>query len=172
MKTRYLAAAATSFLLAHSAFAETGSIQFNGALTDTTCTVSGQVSGVNSVNLPTLSTSALAALGKTAGATSFQLTVSGCTGTVAPTSVATYFEGAVGKPNAADGRIPTDNPTVDLQLLDETGTNALNLTQTTTAANFSGGSATQKFVVRYYSLSANPNSGSTKAAVTYSLVYN
>lgn len=175
MRLRTLSIAAAGILLVESAYAWDGTIQFNGSLTENTCAVSGAVSGTTTVNMPALSSSALQSIGATGGEKKFDITVSGCTGTVA-NNVATYFEGAIGKPNAANGRLPSSHPDVDVQLLDGTGTNILDLTQVTTAASFSGTgaarSATQSFTVRYYARVAKPGAGTVNASVTYSLVYN
>lgn len=66
------------------ASANDGTITFNGTITDTTCTVTGNgaASGVGAitVKLPTVSTTALAKDGQTAGDTAFSLVLS-CSGT-------------------------------------------------------------------------------------------
>ena len=68
-----------------------GTITFTGQITSQTCTISGNGGGKNfTVTLPTVSTSALATAGTTAGRTPFNIALSNCT----PNSgnVSTYFE--------------------------------------------------------------------------------
>ena len=68
-----------------------GTITFTGQITSQTCTISGNGAGKNlTVTLPTVSTSALATAGTTAGRTPFNIALSNCT----PNSgnVSTYFE--------------------------------------------------------------------------------
>lgn len=80
--------AAGTALTSGSALASDGTITFSGTISASSCTVTG---GPNlTVNLPTLSTTALASVGAMAGAVPFQITLTGCTGPA--TTVRTYFE--------------------------------------------------------------------------------
>jgi major type 1 subunit fimbrin (pilin) len=78
--------------------ASTGTITFNGQLTDTTCIASVNVldgtggAANGTVTLPTISVTDLDSAGKTAGMTRFKIMMSNCSGTLS--SVSTWFEGA------------------------------------------------------------------------------
>jgi major type 1 subunit fimbrin (pilin) len=108
----------TSSVLAESA----NTITFQGEVTDETCTVS--VNGENAspvVLLETVPKSALANSGDTAGATEFEVSISGCTGNAAGVpNISTVF---VGNQVTSNGNLGnTGSATnVELQILDTTG---------------------------------------------------
>jgi major type 1 subunit fimbrin (pilin) len=158
-----------------SALASDGTINFSGALTATTCTVTNGGATALNVSLPTLATTAP---NPTAGDTSFALTVSGCTG---PTTTATTYFEAGPTINTASGRLlntAAGGPAnIELELLNGNST-TINLAGTTgtqgvSAAAVSSGSATANFIVRYFHTDTNAvAAGSVTSAVTYSMVYN
>ncbi|AOJ72698.1 MULTISPECIES: fimbrial protein [Burkholderia] len=91
----FAAAALLGFVAAQSAFAEfaqsidQGKVNFKGELTTNTCTIDAD-SKDQIVQLPRVSTSALAARGNVAGSTSFEIKVSKCAAEV--NKVAAHFE--------------------------------------------------------------------------------
>lgn len=116
-----VALALTSMLSSASFAANTGTINFSGTLTATTCNTNVNNSGSNTatVKLPTLSTADLDGTTKqTAGLTTFYLTPAGCS---CPSTLArAYFE--PGNNVNAEGRLINNTASgaqnVELQLLD------------------------------------------------------
>jgi major type 1 subunit fimbrin (pilin) len=96
MKSRHYgmiaAAAAMAFAIPMSSYAADGTITFNGSITAQTCTINGNGAGSSdfTVTLPTVSASALAAAGQTAGRTPFNIALTGCT--PATGNIHTFFE--------------------------------------------------------------------------------
>ncbi len=80
------AIAAASAFSAQSAFAADGIIAFNGTITAQTCTINGNGMGSKdfTVTLPKVSASTLGTAGQTAGRTPFNISLSDCTPTPAP----------------------------------------------------------------------------------------
>lgn len=67
-------------MVAFTVQANSGTISFAGKITDSTCTVSVDGQGADAtINLPTVSKTALAADGETAGRTGFNITFTDCT---------------------------------------------------------------------------------------------
>ena len=161
--------------------ASTGTITFNGELTDTTCDVSLDGQGADATyTLPTAPVSALDAAGKTSSRTNFVMSLSKCSvGTVnGKSKVAAYFQ-AGSTVDAATGRLKNTSTTgatlVDLQLLDGSNNyapinvgNADQVTKTTfTDIDTTAGTATLPYGVEYYA-----NGKTTAGVVTSSVVYN
>ncbi|STS63043.1 putative fimbriae; major subunit [Klebsiella aerogenes] len=102
--------------------ASTGTITFNGELTDTTCDVDVNGQGADAtVTLPTVSINQLTKPGNTAGRTSFNMNLSNCViGTVGGHSkVAAFFQPG-DTVDLSTGRLKNvggDATMVDLQLL-------------------------------------------------------
>lgn len=160
--------------------ASSGTITFNGELTDSTCDVevNGQSSDA-SVTLPTVSIKQLTQPGNTAGRTAFNMKLSDCVvGTEGGHSkVAAFFQpGAT--VDLATGRLKNTNTSgatmVDLQLLDVTGNySAINVGNTDQVESMgyvdieSDGSAVLPYAVEYYA-----NGQTTPGTVTSSVVYN
>lgn len=173
MNIRTLAIAATAAAgLCQGAQASDGTITFNGALQTTTCTITG--GGNQTVTLPTLATSALPSAGTTAGGTGFSIAVTGCS---SGTTATAYFE-AGANTNMTTGRLVNTGAAgnVEIQVLNASGT-VVNLAgssvaaQGATAANISGGAATENFIARYYATGAT-TAGAVTSSVTYSMIYN
>lgn len=158
--------------------ASTGTISFDGELTESTCDVSvdGQGADAN-VTLPTLSTSQLATAGQTAGRSAFVMDVSGCTGT--STSVAAFFEAGTSV-DLATGRLKNLTGTatnVSLQLRDGSAAaqdviKAGSGTQSTNTqfVNLATNAATLPYLVEYYA-EAQTTAGTVKSNIVYSLMY-
>jgi len=159
-----------------AAQASDGTINFNGALTSTTCSVTNGGATALAVTLDTLANTAP---NPTAGDKAFALNISGCSG--AETTATTYFE-AGANINTASGRLlntAAGGPAnIELQLLNGNST-PINLagtsstTQGVAPATITNGSATSNFIVRYYHTDTNAvAAGSVASSVTYSMVYN
>jgi len=173
MKTRILAIAAAAVLLAQGAQASDGTISFTGALQAATCTITG--GGNQTVTLPTLATSTLAAAGATGGDTFFNIAVTGCTGGL--TTATAYFE-AGANVDSVTGRLKNTGAAanVQIQVLNGSGSvvnlaGATTVAQSTTAASLTSNAGTQSFIARYYATGAT-TAGAVTSSVTYSMVYN
>lgn len=165
---------------ATSAFAADGTITINGQITDTTCTIS--VDGGSSdatVTLPTVSVSSLAAAGTTAGATPFNISLSGCTG-VSLNTASTYFEpGAY--VDSQTGRLNIDTTAADaasnvqVQLLNAdrnaivAGASIAN-GQNDIPVDISSGSGILNYYAQYYATGAS-TAGSVTTQVDYTMTY-
>lgn len=162
-------------LLAHSA--STGTITFNGLITDNTCNVDVNGQGSDAiVTLPTVSANQLVNSGNVTGRTTFDMNVSGCQIGNTFSRVAAYFQpGAT--VDLATGRLLNVGGTasqVDLQLLDVTGGyNVINVGNTNQITDMAfvdvdgTGSASLPYAVEYYA-----NAQVTPGTVTSSVVYN
>ncbi|AZC50506.1 fimbrial protein [Pseudomonas chlororaphis] len=178
---------------AQFANAADGTINFNGQLTATTCTVAvdGAANSTAAVvTLPTVSTNALQTSGQTTGQTGFNITLANCSGTAQ--TAAAFFEAGPGVDqasgqllNSAAAGVSASN--VRLQLVD-LGNNAIiragNTEQRTTAfrnrinyatagvgtAPGSNGSANLPYAVRYIA-SGPTTAGTVVSTVTYAIDY-
>ncbi|MDK6932424.1 fimbrial protein [Klebsiella aerogenes] len=159
--------------------ASTGTITFNGELTDTTCEVdvNGQGSDAT-VILPTVGVNQLTKSGDTSGTTSFNMNISDCViGTEGGHSkVSTFFQ-AGNTVDLSTGRLKnmTGGATnVDLRLLDASNSfapiNAGNTDQVNSTAYVDikeDGTALLPYAVQYYA-----NGQTTPGTVVSSVVYN
>jgi major type 1 subunit fimbrin (pilin) len=153
------------------AFAADGTITFTGQIVATTCVINAGTSNF-SVTLPTVSTGAFTA--NVAGATPFQIALTGCTGT--GTSVHAYFEGP--GVNVSGRLANTGSATgVEVQLLDNNTGSAQVINaaqgdgfQNSQSVSLQSGAATLNYVARYYSTA--PAAGSVQSQVAYTIVYN
>lgn len=153
-------------------------ISFQGEVTDETCSLT--VNGNDStpiILLPTVSTSDLALAGSHAGDTTFEMGVSGCTGTgdaATDTKISTVFSGnLVETTNGTLGNTGTaENVTV--QILDVSG-EEINLSSTYTADNdlkLSAGdtASTATYTARYYATDVAA-AGTVAASMQYAISY-
>ncbi|WP_104924963.1 fimbrial protein [Rahnella sikkimica] len=154
-------------------------ISFQGEVTDETCSLT--VNGNDStpiILLPTVSTSDLATAGSHAGATTFEMGVSGCAGTsgddATDTKISTVFSGnLVETTNGTLGNTGTaENVTV--QILDVSG-EEINLSSTYTADNdlkLSAGdtASTATYTARYYATDVAA-AGTVAASMQYAISY-
>jgi major type 1 subunit fimbrin (pilin) len=178
MKTRLLAltiAIAPTFAFAQ---ASNNTINFQGEVTDQTCSVTINGNAANpTVLLPTVPASQLAAAGDTAGPTTFQIGVSGCTPMNTATSIKTVF---VGNQVTAAGNLGnTGSATnVALQLFDPaTPASPFNLANVSGYAapgltlNAGDTSASYNYAVRYISEAGGATPGSVLGSVQYAVSY-
>ncbi|AGB81732.1 P pilus assembly protein, pilin FimA [Serratia sp. FGI94] len=154
----------------------TNTIQFQGEVSDQTCTVS--INGNAStpvVLLPTVSKADLATAGATAGQTPFTIGLTGCTADAAnATAVKTVFvannltsDGRMGNTGSATNvsleLIDPATPATPLDLSGQAGTPGLNLAAGATSASYD-------FAVRYYS-EGGATAGSVLGSVQYAVSY-
>ncbi|WP_390902506.1 MULTISPECIES: fimbrial protein [Winslowiella] len=156
------------------AFASSNTISFQGEVAAQTCGIS--INGVDTspvVLLPTVSTAQLDTSGKSAGATTFEVGVSGCTGSAEGMSFSTVF---VGNQVTSAGNLGNTGTAgnVELQIVDSTGGN-INFTNGFTGnrdlvlgANQTSASST--YTAQYFSTGvATP--GSVMATMQYAISY-
>jgi major type 1 subunit fimbrin (pilin) len=206
MKKLIALSAASACLLAGWAQAQpsngTATLNFSGALTAVTCTVSLASNSGFTTTLPTIPASQFTASGQTNGKTPFAVQVTGCSGNnsngVAITSAVPYFD--VSSPNidqatgnlkntfsASGGTTAATN--VELQLVDAGTSGQVLLNQPwaggagstlptatqgqkVTPQTLSGGAATFNFYVQYIATSASPTVGSVTSSVPLIMQYN
>lgn len=163
-----------------SALAVDGTITINGKITDTTCTISVD-GGSNdaTVTLPTVSASTLSASGQTAGATPFNISLSGCSGT-SLNMASTYFEpGAY--VDSVTGRLNIDTTASDaatnvqVELLNSdrnaivAGASMAN-GQNDIPVDISGGNGILNYFAQYHA-TGTATAGSVTTQVDYTMVY-
>lgn len=154
--------------------ASENTITFQGEVTDETCSVT--VNGNDAspvVLLPTVSASTLSTPGDTAGQTTFEVGVTGCTGSETGVTISTVF---VGNQVTVDGNLGnTGSATnVDIQVVDTADT-PINFT-----GGFNGGgdlsleagetSASAIYAVQYYATGA-ATAGTVQASLQYAVSY-
>lgn len=182
MKKSVISASVVAILAAASLSAQaasTGTITFNGELTDTTCEVdiNGQGSDAT-VILPTVGVNQLTASGETTGRTSFNMNISDCViGTEGGHAKVSSFFQAGNTVDLSTGRLKNVGGTatnVDLQLLDASNSfNPINVGNTDQVNNTAyvdiqaDGTAYLPYAVEYYA-----NAQTTPGTVTSSVVYN
>lgn len=171
------AASALALLISASAqAASTGTITFNGQLTENTCEIDIGGQGENgTVVLPIVQTSALQTVGQTAGRQIFIIRVANCVGTLK--SVAAFFE-AGPTVDTLTGRLKNTNSSgatnVSLQLLDPIKSYAViqagNQNQVTNTTYAVATTNNLAYAVQYYAEGAT-TPGLVNSSVVYSLMY-
>ncbi|MBI6529260.1 type 1 fimbrial protein [Proteus vulgaris] len=171
-------------LMAGNAIAadNTGTITFNGELTDTTCKVDIEGQGPDAtITLPTVSTNVLQNAGEVTGRTSFNMNLSDCKiGVAGHSTVSAFFEtGAT--VDQSTGRLKnmdvaaTGAKQVQLQLLDGANFNAIKVGNTsqvndTTYYTITNDKATLPYAVEYYA-TGKTDAGKVTSSVVYTLQY-
>jgi major type 1 subunit fimbrin (pilin) len=174
----FVAAAALVSALPLAAQASDGQINFTGAITSQTCDISGDGQGKNfTVNLPTLSTSALASSGDTAGNTPFTIALTNCSPDSGP--VQTYFELGATVDTDSHQLVNTNGTAanVQIQLLNGSDQSQIMLglaeaSQNSAQVQIVGGAANLKYSAQYATKGGAAGPGSVDTFVTYSLSYN
>lgn len=182
MKKSFISTSLFAILSAGSITAQaasTGTITFNGELTDTTCEVdiNGQGSDATVV-LPTVGVNQLTASGETTGRTSFNMNISNCViGTEGGHSKVSAFFQPGNTVDLSTGRLKNvggSATNVDLRLLDASNSyapiNVGNTDQVNSMAYVdiqADGTAFLPYAVEYYA-----NAQTTPGTVTSSVVYN
>lgn len=167
----------SSLLSAGVMAADTGTIDFVGSVTGTTCDVSIDGGSADAtVTLTTTGVSSLAAAGSTSGDTTFTLQLTGCS---AAGSTRAFFQPG---PNVtAEKRLANTTNTagggaqnVTLQLLEADGTSVIEVGEHTQNGQgyqtITGTTATLPYIVRYYA-EDTVTAGAVTSQVTYNLSY-
>ncbi|WP_322042884.1 fimbrial protein [Paraburkholderia sp. J67] len=153
-----------------------GVLTINGKLMANTCTVSGNGQGNNfTVTLPNISASELSTAGAVAGATGFNIALSGCT--PATGNVRTFWE--YGTNTLADGNLLNGGTAtnVEVQLLDYNGgQKTIDVSKADGAQNsqvvaITGGNASLQYAAQYIAPAGGATAGSVTTNVTYSMSY-
>jgi len=163
------------FFATYASAASDNTISFQGEVAAETCSVTVNGNAASPVVLlPTVSTSDLEASGSTAGQTSFEVGVSGCTGDSAnATTISSVF---VGNNVSTNGNLSNTGTAsnVEVQILDTADT-AIDLTSgytasgdLTLAAGETSSSAT--YSAQYYATGA-ATSGTVAASLQYAVTY-
>jgi len=186
MKKYTLAATllAVSGFCAGSVFAADGTISITGAITGTTCTISGGTgaapgSGANfPVVLPTVQSSALAGNGATAGSKAYAIYVGGNATCPDGTKVAVLYEATSPAINPAIGNLKnmasaTPASNVEVQIVDAAINKPIDLraSQNSTPATVTGGIATLPFHARYIATGGAAGKGLVSTNVQYSVTF-
>lgn len=175
-KTILASLLAAASLAPLAAFASDGTIQFNGEVTATTCTVNINGGGANpKITLPKVSSATLNAANKVAGATNFNVSLTACTPATGGARV--FFEAGTGV-DAVSGRLINGTGTatnVQVQLLNSAGgvivAGAPSGSQNTGAmVPITGGAATLSYAAQYFATAA-ATVGTVVSNVTYSIEY-
>ncbi|ATM85278.1 type 1 fimbrial protein [Yersinia massiliensis] len=172
--TSALIAAITGLFIAQSAFATDGTITINGQITDTTCGVSvnnGTKDGT--VNLPTISASALSTINSVAGTTPFSIVLSGCSGASMNNAYAYFEPGATVE--TSTGRLNSNGTStgVQVRLLNKNSSPIMvgGAGQSSVVEDISGGGATLAYYAQYYANNASVGAGTVTTQVDYTIVY-
>ena len=166
-------AAASLGMVAMSAHAADGQIDFNGTITGTTCTINGGTGQNFSVTLPAVSVATLATAGSWAGRTEVPLNLTNCTPATGTAHV--YLEPGP-TVNTATGRLMVDDSArnVEIGLVNKDFADivagAADGSQNTDVVDISSGSADLSFYAEYVSL-GNATAGAADSRVQYTIVY-
>ena len=166
-------AAASLGMVAMSAHAADGQIDFNGTISGTTCTINGGTGQNFSVTLPPVSTATLATAGSWAGRTPVPLNLTNCTPATGTAHV--YLEPGP-TINMATGRLIVDDSArnVEIGLLNKNFADivagAADGSQNTDVVDISSGSADLSFYAQYVSL-GGATAGAADSRVQYTIVY-
>ncbi|QIO10479.1 type 1 fimbrial protein [Acinetobacter lanii] len=171
--------------ISSSAFAATGTINFTGAVNSTTCagSVSGGSSGStnDTVTLPVVSKSDLAAANTTAGKTEFTINLTDGNGNKCVQVVegankfaVPYFEYDTGKVNT-DGRLKNlqtgGASNVDIQLLNSTeDVIDIKLVGAAQQLSVSADNESYKYYAQYFATNT-AGEGEVRGTVTYNIIY-
>lgn len=198
-RTLFSAALAAALSLAalapQFARAEDGTITYNGAVTDTTCTITGggaaTGTGDITVQLPDVSSSILGSAGLTAGKTPFSLILGGgakCTdGKTAALWIETTQTPALDMTTGALRNQAAGGATnVEVQMINPANDQPIDLSMNTMvtngatviagsnqpAATISGNTATLNYAAQYLAVDGASTSGLVTTYLTYSMQYN
>lgn len=179
LKSAMVSAAVTTALMASSALAVDGTINFQGELVANTCdiTIDGNASPAT-VILPTVAAATLASAGSTAGMTQFKIGLSNCQGMTATSTAAAFFENGSTVDTGTYNLVNTDltgADNVQLQLLDATSSTAINVGNSNQKTNSSRhsiatGAVEMPYAVQYYSL-GGATAGNVQSQVNFSIDY-
>lgn len=180
LKSAMVSTAVATALMASSAMATDGTINFQGELVANTCdiTIDGSASPATVV-LPTVAAASLASAGSTAGRTQFDIGLSNCQGVTTTSTAAAFFENGSTVDTATFNLVNTDTSgaaNVQLQLLDTANSTTIDVGNNNQLANTSrhsiaSGAVVMPYAVEYYSLGA-ATAGNVQSQVNFSIDYN
>lgn len=161
-------------LQASAVLASDGTVSVLGSVGTTTCVINGTNGGDISVNLPQVGSMDLSSPGQTAGVTPFSISLTQCDsiGAQAHFELSNAIDQATGNLYNVGGASG-----VEVQLLNGafqpinlvTNNNSQNITLVGTAPNKSG---VLNYYAQYIAVAGGASSGSVKASVQYSMIYN
>lgn len=171
-----LMATAGLLAVASSAQAADGTITITGEITAQTCNISGDGGGKDfTVTLPTVSTSALATPGSTAGRKPFRINLTNCTPNSGKASV--YFEPGT-TVNAETGQLfnaTGDAKNVEVGLLNKDASKIqlgkAQGGQNSQSVAIAGGSAELNYYAQYVATGGAASAGKVGTSVMYSVSY-
>jgi major type 1 subunit fimbrin (pilin) len=171
-----LTAIAGALLVAPSAHAADGQIDFTGSVTGLTCEINGSAGFNNlSVALPAVSASALSAAGSTAGRTPFAISLENCTPGTG--NVAVQFESGP-TVNASTGQLIADAggaDSVEIRLLNgdysKINVGKAFASQNSLSVPINSGKADLNYYAEYVSEAGNATVGAVNSRVQYTLIY-
>ncbi|MGK3143616.1 fimbrial protein [Pantoea sp. C2G6] len=179
-KLAFLSASVMSVLFASQAFAASdNTVTFQGEVTSETCSVTINGNSVKPiVLLPSVNASELAASGNTAGQATFDIGVTGCTGTTEnATTISSVFVGnSVSTAGNLSNVAATDAASnVEVQILD-TASKTIDFTSPFNGAgdlSLKAGdtSASATYTAQYYATGA-ATAGAVEATMQYAVSYN
>lgn len=144
-----------------------GTISITGRVVSNTCTVT--TNGGAAVVLPNVMTDALNAAGATAGATNFDINVSGCDASIASTDM--QFAGTNRDANGNLNNTASGGSTAQVQLL-----HGAAVIDTSTQANaptitLTSGAGSTTLTAQYYANGAAATAGAVSTSVDFTLTY-
>ena len=182
------------FMLSQAAMAADGTITFIGNISDTSCTVTGggaaKGTGSITVNMPTVSTKALASTGQTAGDTPFSLILGGAECTNGKTAALWVETTATPALDSATGALKNQQSggaaNVAVRLINAANNDPINLginaavalndkvitANNQPAATIAEHAATLNYVAQYLAIGAAAGPGKVSTYLTYSMQYN
>lgn len=171
MKVKFIAALIPAMFIASSAYAaegETSTVQFQGNITEATCSLSTD-SRDKAVDLGSVSSNAFdAGSGATTGGKSFSINLTDCAPSV--TTATVTFSGDT----TADSVLKTsqgDITNVGIQILQDGAPLKLDGSQASTAQTLVEGDNALDFTARYIALSNSVAAGEANASASFTLNY-
>ncbi|AOI68784.1 fimbrial protein [Burkholderia ubonensis] len=153
---------------AHAQTATTGTINFNGSITDVPCEIDTAATSSN-VPMAKVFANDFSGVGSTTGTTSFQIVLKNC-GT-STTGATVLFAGTTDATNTTALQTTVGGASgVALQLVDDTGT-PISIGSSSKAYTIAEGDNTFNFAARYIATSATVTGGAANATALFALTY-
>lgn len=168
--------------IASQAYAFDGIINFDGKITNVTCTVvAAGGTNIGTVTLPTVTQTALKNAGDTAGATQFSIQLSNCAGNPSPTKAAAWFEtgndvNPAGRLVATVGGTVSDSLSIALYNMASPtpiaiGQGSGSFGSSGNPFDITGNGTTLNYQAKYYAEKAGVTAGAVVAKVNYTIQY-
>ncbi|WP_287877094.1 fimbrial protein [Aquitalea sp.] len=177
-----LASTVAMAAIASNAYAYDGTVNFKGNISNVTCTiVAAGGSTIGTVTLPTVTQSALKAVGDTAGTTQFSIQLSNCSGTPAPTKAAAWFESgpevnAAGRVLTSVAGTPTEALSIAIYNMGRStpiviGQGDGSLGSSGSPFDITAAGTTLKYQAKYYAEKTGIPVGAVEGKVNYTIQY-